>query len=120
MKSVSKVFLAAAIALSSASAAYAQDKEHEAHHAAPGAQAAEQSAASSSMTAGEIRKVDKQAGKVTIRHEELKNLDMPAMTMVFRATDLAMLDRVKAGDKVSFIADKVGGQYVVTEMEVKE
>lgn len=108
MKSVSNIFLAAAIALSSAPVAFAQDKEHKAQ------------AAASSMTAGEIRKVDKEAGKVTIRHEELKNLDMPAMTMVFRAKDAAILDQVKAGDKVDFVADKVGGQYVVTQMQVKK
>ena len=120
MKSVSKMFLAAAIALSSVPVAFAEDKEHKAHHSEPGLQAAGQTAAASAVTAGEIRKVNKEAGKITIRHEELKNLDMPAMTMVFRAKDLAMLDQVKAGDKVNFIADKVGGQYVVTQIELKK
>ncbi|MGE3376484.1 MAG: copper-binding protein [Vicinamibacteria bacterium] len=66
---------------------------------------------------GEIRKVDKDAGKLTIRHGEIKSLDMPPMTMVFRVQEPAMLDAVKAGDKVKFDARKVGGQYVVTTIE---
>jgi Cu/Ag efflux protein CusF len=66
---------------------------------------------------GEVRKVDKDAGKITLRHGEIKALDMPPMTMVFRVSDPAMLDRVKAGDKVRFTADKVGGQYTITRME---
>jgi len=66
---------------------------------------------------GEIRKVDRDAGKLTIRHGEIKSLDMPPMTMVFRVKDPAMLDAVKAGDKVKFDAQKVGGQYVVTTIE---
>lgn len=71
----------------------------------------------SALTAGEVRKVDKEAAKITIRHEPLVNLDMPAMTMVFRVADPKFLDAVKQGDKVKFAADKVGGQYVVTRIE---
>lgn len=74
-------------------------------------------AAATSMTAGEVRKVDKGAGKITIRHEPLENLGMPAMTMVFRAADPKFLDQVKEGDKVSFVADKVNGQFTVTKIE---
>ena len=66
---------------------------------------------------GEIRKVDKGAGKVTIKHGPLKNLDMPAMTMVFQVKDPAMLDQVKAGDKINFVADKVDGAYTVMQFE---
>jgi Cu/Ag efflux protein CusF len=66
------------------------------------------------LTAGEIRKVDKENGKITIRHGEIRHLDMPGMTMVFRVSDPALLDRVKAGDKVRFRAEKVGGTFVVT------
>lgn len=66
---------------------------------------------------GEVRKVDKGAGKITLRHGPIPNLDMPAMTMVFRAQDPAMLDRVKEGDKVKFSADKVGGQMTVTKID---
>lgn len=67
---------------------------------------------------GEIRKVDKDAGKLTIKHGEIKSLDMPPMTMVFRVKEPAMLERVKAGDKVKFAAEKVGGVYTVTEIDV--
>jgi Cu/Ag efflux protein CusF len=69
------------------------------------------------LTQGEVRKVDKHAKKITIRHGPIQNLDMPAMTMVFQVTDPAMLDRVKAGDKVNFAADKIGGQITVTRIE---
>ena len=67
---------------------------------------------------GEIRRVDKDAKKITIRHGPLPKLDMPAMTMVFQVRDPAMLEQVKAGDKVRFDAEKIGGGYVVTRIEV--
>ena len=70
------------------------------------------------MTEGEIRKVDKDTKKITIKHAEIKNLDMPGMTMLFQVKDPAMLDRVKPGDKVKFKAEKAGGAIVVTEIEV--
>ena len=66
---------------------------------------------------GEIRKVDKDAGKLTIKHGDIKSLDMPPMTMAFRVKEPAMLDDVKAGDRVKFDARKEGGQYVVTTIE---
>ena len=72
----------------------------------------------SDLTEGEIRKVDKDTKKITIRHGEIKNLDMPGMTMLFQVKDPAMLDRVKAGDKVKFKAEKAGGGIVVTEIQV--
>jgi Cu/Ag efflux protein CusF len=72
------------------------------------------------MSEGEVRKVDKSAGKVTIKHGPLANLDMPSMTMVFRVKDPAMLDQVKEGDKIKFSADKVDGTLVVTEMQVSK
>ncbi len=67
---------------------------------------------------GEVRKVDPEAKKITIKHGELKNLDMPAMTMVFQVKDPAMVEQVKAGDKVRFRADKVNGAFTVMEIEV--
>lgn len=69
------------------------------------------------MTAGVVRKVDKNAGKVTISHEQLRNLGMPKMTMVFRVKDPAMLDRLKEGDKIRFVAEKVNGLFTVTHIE---
>jgi len=66
---------------------------------------------------GEVRKVDKDAGKITLKHGPIKSIDMPPMTMVFRVKDEAMLEGVKAGDKVRFDAQKVSGQYVVIKLE---
>lgn len=68
------------------------------------------------MTDAEVRKVDKEAGKLTLKHGEIKSLDMPPMTMVFVVKDKAMLDPIQAGDKVKFKATKEGGSYVVTEI----
>ena len=70
------------------------------------------------MTEGEIRKVDKDNKKITIKHGEIKNLDMPGMTMVFQVKDPAMLDKVKAGDKVRFKAEKANGAMVVTDIQL--
>jgi Cu(I)/Ag(I) efflux system protein CusF len=64
-----------------------------------------------------VRKVDKDAKKITIKHGPLANLDMPPMTMVFQVKDPAMLEQVKAGDKIKFQAEKVGGAYTVTKIE---
>ncbi|MCY7369414.1 MAG: copper-binding protein [Polaromonas sp.] len=69
------------------------------------------------MTEGEIRKVDVEGKKITIKHAEIKNLDMPPMSMVFQVKDPAMLDKVKAGDKVRFKAEKDGSAIVVTEIQ---
>jgi Cu/Ag efflux protein CusF len=77
-------------------------------------------AADPALADGEVRKVDKDAGKITLKHGEIKQLDMPPMTMVFRVSDPAMLDQVKSGDKVRFMAEKVGGQYTILRMERAE
>jgi len=65
---------------------------------------------------GEVRKIDKPQAKITLRHGELKALDVPPMTMVYRVSDPALLDRVAVGDRVKFDAAKVGGQYTVTAL----
>ena len=75
------------------------------------------SAHTSDMTAGVVRKVNKEANKITLRHGPIKNLDMPPMTMVFRVKDPFMLDKVKAGDKVQFTAEDIGGALTVTAIE---
>lgn len=69
------------------------------------------------MTEGEVRKIDKEQGKVTLRHGPIDNLGMPGMTMIFKVGDPKMLDTVKEGDKVQFTADKVNGAITVTRME---
>jgi Cu/Ag efflux protein CusF len=104
-------FLAAAFSAAAllAPVAYADDAHHKS--------AAGASQASTAMSDGEVRKVDKDAKKITIKHGPLANLDMPPMTMVFQVNDTAMLDKVKAGDKVKFQAEKVGGAFTVTQIE---
>lgn len=72
--------------------------------------------AAADMTDGEIRKVDKDSKKITIKHGEIKNLDMPAMTMVFRLNDAAMLDTLKVGDKIRFKAVSEKGTFVVSDL----
>ncbi len=85
--------------------------------AAASANSAVTSDKSAALTEGEVRKVDKDSEKLTIRHGALENLGMPAMTMVFRVKDVAMLDQVKAGDRIRFTAENPGGAFVVTRLE---
>ena len=85
----------------------------------PGEMKIEKAAENTDMTEGEVRKIDKEQGKITLKHGAIKNLDMPGMTMVFRVKDAAMLDKVQEGDKVGFTADKIGGQFTVTGIEKK-
>ncbi len=96
--------------------ALAQQKadDHSAHQAGSPATSAAHAA---ELTDGEVRKVDKDAGKLTLRHAEIRHLEMPGMTMVFQVKEPALLDRVKVGDKVKFRAEKAGSAYVVTVIE---
>ena len=111
-----KVLLIASTLLAGASYSFAAS-----HAGAPmpmGDTKAEKSmTASADMADGEIRKVDMDNKKITIKHGEIKNLDMPGMTMVFQVKDPAMLSAVKTGDKVRFKAEKSGGAIVVTEIQ---
>ena len=66
---------------------------------------------------GEVRKVDRPLGKLTLRHGEIKNLEMPAMTMVFRVKDAKMLDGLVDGAKVRFAAEKLDGLITVVELQ---
>lgn len=85
--------------------------------ASPPPAAARPAAAALPMVSGTVEKVDAAAGKVTIEHGAIPNLNMDSMTMVFRAQDPAMLKGVKSGDKVRFTADRVNGQITVTKIE---
>lgn len=79
-----------------------------------------QTADAADMTDGEIRKVDRDNRKITIKHGEIKNLDMPGMTMVFQVKDPAFLDQVKKGDKVKFRVEKSGSAFVITEIQLSK
>ena len=74
-------------------------------------------AESAALADGEVRKVDRDGGKITIKHGPIKSLDMPAMTMVYQVKDPAMLGKVKAGDKVKFSAETSGDAMIVTKIE---
>jgi Cu(I)/Ag(I) efflux system periplasmic protein CusF len=106
------------IALSGALPAWAQQKadEHSAHHPAASASAA--ASAATDMTEGEVRKVDKDAAKITLKHGEIKNLDMPPMTMVFNVKDKAVLNSIQPGDQVKFKAVNEAGKFTVTDLQV--
>ncbi len=75
------------------------------------------SATAAEYTKGVVKKVDIEGKKVTVIHEELKSLDMPAMTMVFRTADDAMLDQLKEGQEIEFTADRVNGKITITEIK---
>jgi Cu/Ag efflux protein CusF len=108
-----KIALAAMMAASLALPVSADDAHHT-KEPASGTTVAQQSAA---LSEGEVRRVDKDAKKITLRHGPLQNLDMPAMTMVFQVKDPSLLEKVKVGDKVKFRAEKAGSQYIVTQIE---
>lgn len=69
------------------------------------------------MIDGEVRKIDMDQSKVTLRHAEIKDLDMPPMTMVFVVKDKAMLAKLKPGDKVKFKAAQEAGKFTVTDIQ---
>lgn len=109
MNAIKHLTLAALAATALAATAAAQAMEPGQAHGA--------SAAAADMTEGEIKKVDKDNRKLTIKHGDLKNLDMPGMTMVFQVRDPAFVEQVKAGDKIRFKAEKGASGFVVTELQ---
>ena len=74
-------------------------------------------ATAADLTDGEVRKIDKAAKKVVLKHGEIKNLGMPGMTMSFPVKDPALLEGLKEGDKVKFHAEMAGKDIVVTSMQ---
>ena len=108
------VALTAACAVALSPAAYAQSSTN---HGKTDSATSAQTTATAEMTDGEVRKIDLEAGKVTLKHGDIKNLDMPGMTMVFVVKDKAMLNKLKAGDKVKFKAINDAGKFTVTEIQ---
>lgn len=104
------------VAMSLGTFAHAQTTTTTSGTVAAAAAGADRMADMTDMTDGEVRKIDKENKKITLKHGEIRNLQMPGMTMVFQVKDSATLDNVKQGDKVRFKADKVNGAMVVTEM----
>ena len=73
-----------------------------------------------SLSEGEIRRLDPETGKLTIRHGEIRNLDMPPMTMVFTASDKSQLAGLKVGNRISFVASHEGGKYLVSDIQLAQ
>lgn len=94
--------------------ASAQATDHDAHHASAPAASGDSAQA---LSEGEVMRWDARTGKITLRHGELKNLDMPPMTMIFTLREPAQAGQIKVGDKVRFRAERVKGAYVVTHIE---
>jgi Cu/Ag efflux protein CusF len=110
MKTIAMLTLTTALA---AGPAVAQAPAAESHHQHHGGEAS-----TADFSSAEVRRVDRDAQKVTLRHGPIPNLGMGDMQMVFRVADPRMLDDLKPGDRIRFKADKVGGQYTVTELEI--
>lgn len=112
MKSITNSLRSAAFVCAALGGAPALAQDHDHAHVAHSVPAAAADTAD-----GEIKKVDKDGKKLTIKHGELKNMGMGAMTMVFRVKEPAMLEKVKAGDKVKFTVAKVNGALTVTALD---
>ena len=112
----SSLIAAAALTVSGTAFAQTSAADHAAHHPA----GASTPASTTSMADGEVRKIDKEKGKLTLKHGPIASLDMPGMTMVFKVVDLKMVDTLKQGDKVKFAADKIDGAFTVTAIEVSK
>lgn len=111
-KAIALILMGCAVAVSATAYAAGDTADiNMASGAQPGAEA------KSSMSHGEVKKVDTAAGKLTIKHGPLENLDMEAMMMVFKVGDPAMLSELKVGDKIDFVAEDVDGVLTVTQLQ---
>lgn len=111
MNAISKLAIALVMAAGAATAS-AQEHAHAGHEVQAG-----QQAAAPTLVEGEVKKIDKEAAKITLRHGDITNLNMPGMTMAFRTKDVAMLDQVKVGDKVTFAAERVNGAFTIVQLQ---
>lgn len=109
------IFCASAALTLAAGFANAQSHGHTQHSATTSTPSA---TADVPLTSGVVKKIDKNAGKLTIQHGPVMNLNMPAMTMAFKARDAAMIDQVKPGDPINFLLELVNGTLTVTRLEV--
>ena len=114
MKTITKILLGLAVAAGIPMLATARSHDHTSPSAVT--KPADTLATAQPQSDGDIKKIDKEAGKITVKHGPLANLDMPPMTMVFKVKDPAMLDQVKAGDKVKFTVEKLNGAFTITAL----
>lgn len=109
--------LSAALVFATGSAFAAGDHGGGHGHDKPTNTTVAQAPASAEMVDGEVRKIDAENKKITVKHGEIKNLQMPGMTMVFQVKDPAMLGNLKVGDKIRFAAENSSGAIVITQLE---
>ena len=111
--------LGCTLAWGQASAQATDATGHSNHGVQDGAPSSSTSAAKDSqeLSEGEVKRWDARSQKVTLRHGELKNLNMPPMTMVFTLQDMSQASQIKVGEKVRFRAEQVNGAFVVTHLE---
>lgn len=123
MKHISSFTLVSFLTLSLAAQGQDKNNEHAGHHPAPASAAAATAnpvtptTTNSALSEGEVRRVDLTTKKIMLKHGEIKNLGMGAMTMVFQVNDPALLNQVNAGDKVRFRAEQIKGAFVVMSIE---
>ena len=114
MNRISMFFASAALSLA---AGFSSAQSHEQmQHSTTATTVSETTDAA--LTAGVVKKIDKEAGKLTIQHGPILNLKMPAMTMAFKVKDSAMIDQVKPGDQINFIVERLNGTVTVTRLEL--
>ena len=77
-------------------------------------------AAAQALVAGEVKKIDKPAGRITLKHSEIKAFDMPGMTGAYKVQDPSMLDKVQVGDHVQFSLDRVNSVYTITRIDIQK
>jgi Cu/Ag efflux protein CusF len=119
--------LCLALGLAPVSNALAQHTGHGHHgHSQPAspatdpgtrAQAPSAAAQESEWVDGEVRRLDREQGRVTLRHGDIRSLDMPPMTMVFQVSDTKMIDSLAPGDTVRFRVVAEGTRYRITALE---
>lgn len=114
-RSMKKPLYCASALLCALTAANAQTHDHHGP-SAPAAAAMTDSARNPDLADAEVRRVDRDAGKITLRHGPIRNLDMPPMTMVFQVPDRSLLEGVQAGQKIRFAAEQRQGAYLVTRI----
>jgi len=118
VKALHHILIAGAVGAVAAFAGVAQAQSGHDHHAAPApATTKVAQTAPAEMSEGEVRKIDAAGKKITLKHGPLKNLDMPAMTMVFRVRDPAWLNQMKPGDRIRFVVERVNGALTLTEFQ---
>lgn len=111
------LIVTAGLALVAADASAQTDMHDHTRHDAPAAASQDDANA---LAAGEIKKVDKETGKLTVQHGPLTNVGMPGMTMAFKVQNPGMLDQVKAGDRVRLRVERVNGTYTITRLEAAD